>query len=120
MRRLGATAAATPSEAAGLAPFDISLEVTGNPRGLQVRQRARAITPATAGFQFVRVGVAGARGGGGVHQSAGGARASGFERVMPSRTGVTSMGRRGTSGALRTPPPIDRPRVLLWKSMFIG
>ncbi|CAN0288009.1 unnamed protein product, partial [Laminaria digitata] len=33
--RLGATAAVTPSEAAGLAPFDISLEVTGNPRGLQ-------------------------------------------------------------------------------------
>lgn len=35
-RRLGATAAVTPGDAAGLAPFDTSLEVTGNPRGLQV------------------------------------------------------------------------------------
>ncbi|CAM9807365.1 unnamed protein product, partial [Hapterophycus canaliculatus] len=33
--RLGATAAVTPGHAAELAPFDISLEVTGNPRGLQ-------------------------------------------------------------------------------------
>ncbi|CAM9734807.1 unnamed protein product [Pylaiella littoralis] len=33
--RLGATAAVTPGDAAGLAPFDTSLEVTGNPRGLQ-------------------------------------------------------------------------------------
>lgn len=37
--RLGATAAVTPEEAARLAPFDMSLEVTGNPRGLQVRHR---------------------------------------------------------------------------------
>ena len=35
--RLGATAAVTPGDAAGLAPFDIALEVTGNPRGLQVK-----------------------------------------------------------------------------------
>lgn len=34
--RLGATAAVTPQHAAELAPFDISLEVTGSPRGLQV------------------------------------------------------------------------------------
>lgn len=34
--RLGASAVVTPSEAAGVAPFDVSLEVTGNPRGLQV------------------------------------------------------------------------------------
>eukprot|EP00903_Cladosiphon_okamuranus_P008819 g8446.t1 len=33
--RLGATAAVTPADAATRAPFDISLEVTGNPRGLQ-------------------------------------------------------------------------------------
>ncbi|CAN0528619.1 unnamed protein product, partial [Ectocarpus sp. 12 AP-2014] len=33
--RLGATATVTPSDAAELAPFDVSLEVTGNPRGLQ-------------------------------------------------------------------------------------
>ncbi|CBJ25487.1 conserved unknown protein [Ectocarpus siliculosus] len=33
--RLGATATVTPVDAAKSAPFDVSLEVTGNPRGLQ-------------------------------------------------------------------------------------
>ena len=72
-RRLGATAAVTPTEAAGLAPFDISLEVTGNPRGLQVRQRAVTGTPSAARFQLVRVGKAGVPSGVGVHRSTGGA-----------------------------------------------
>ncbi|CAN0190190.1 unnamed protein product, partial [Discosporangium mesarthrocarpum] len=33
--RVGATAAVTPTEAASLGPFDVSVEVTGSHRGLQ-------------------------------------------------------------------------------------
>lgn len=55
-RRMGATAAVTPDEAAKLAPFDVSLEVTGNPRGLQVRYVLESCTwnhiPSIATFLF--------------------------------------------------------------------
>lgn len=52
---MGATAAVTPSEAGELAPFDISLEVTGNPRGLQVRPCAITLLQEINTFAFAWV-----------------------------------------------------------------